>query len=381
MIKIKEPKDCCGCTACANICAHDAIAMKPDSLGFLYPEVDTSKCVECGLCEKVCAFNDDYDISSNFQTPKAFGARHKNMDEVQKSRSGATFVAVSDYVLSKGGVIYGVGYNDHFRVAHKRATNTVERDEFRGSKYVQSDLSDIFTLVKKDLKDGRIVLFVGTGCQVAGLKSFIGYKLRGNLILMDIICHGVMPPYYWRDYIDYLEKSQGSKLTAVNFRDKEKYGWDAHHESFVFEDGQKLYPSKCFYNNVAFRDCCSSCHFCNTKRPSDMTIGDFWGWQKQNPDANSDDKGLSLVLVNTEKGTELWDLIKDKLDFFSADPENYLQPNLQHPTNEHDRKKQFVNDFIIKGFEHTFSKDYNRPRFVVRVLLKIRSLIKRVITV
>lgn len=234
MIQITDKSQCCGCTACASICAHDAITMQPDALGFLYPVVDKDKCVDCGLCEKVCAFNDHYDTSLNLSQPDAYAARHKDMQEVETSRSGAAFIAISDYVLENGGVVYGAGYADHFRVVHKRATTKEERDEFKGSKYVQSDLDHVFRQVKKDLKDGLTVLFSGTPCQTAGLNSYIGKKLRENLILVDIVCHGVPSPYMWRDYIAYLEKKQGDKICWVNFRDKQKYGWKAHHETFKF---------------------------------------------------------------------------------------------------------------------------------------------------
>ena len=234
MIKISNPADCCGCSACASICSHNAINMEPDALGFLYPKVDESKCVECGLCEKVCAFNDNYETPDNFAEPIAYGARQKDINEVMKSRSGAVFAALSDYILENGGVVYGAGYTDHFRVVHKRATTKEERDEFRGSKYVQSDMNNVFRAVKQDLLSGKIVLFSGTPCQTSGLNSFIGEKLRNNLILVDLVCHGVPSPYIWRDYIAYLENKQNSKINWVNFRDKEEFGWSAHHETFKF---------------------------------------------------------------------------------------------------------------------------------------------------
>ena len=237
MIRINDPADCCGCTACASICNHDAITMEPDALGFLYPKVDESKCVECGLCEKVCAFNDNYDKSLNLPNPDAYAARHKDMDEVMKSRSGAAFVAISDYILEQGGVVYGAGYKEHFRVAHKRATTKEERDEFRGSKYVQSDLTGVFRMVKQDLKNGHTVLFSGTPCQTSGLNSYVGKKLRENLVLIDIVCHGVPGPNIWRDYLAYLEKKQGDTITMVNFRDKEVFGWKVHRETFKFRMG------------------------------------------------------------------------------------------------------------------------------------------------
>lgn len=237
MINIKTPADCCGCTACASICPHDAITMKPDALGFLYPDVDDSKCIDCGLCEKVCAFNDNYDTSLNLDKPLAYGARHKDMNEIETSRSGAAFIAISDYILEQGGVVYGAGYTDHFRVVHKRATTKEERNEFKGSKYVQSDMCGVFRQVKKDLRDGLIVLFSGTPCQTSGLNSYVGKKLRENLYLVDIVCHGVPSPFVWRDYLAYLEKKQGSPIVWVNFRDKQKYGWAAHHETFKFKLG------------------------------------------------------------------------------------------------------------------------------------------------
>lgn len=152
--------------------------MEPDVLGFLYPEVDTDKCVNCGLCEKVCAFNESYETTLNISEPLCYGARHKNMKEVETSRSGAVFVAVSDWILRHGGVVYGVGMEGHFRVIHKRATTREQRDEFKGSKYVQSDLKGIFRQVKADLTNGKIVLLTGTPCQTAGLNSYIGKKLR-----------------------------------------------------------------------------------------------------------------------------------------------------------------------------------------------------------
>lgn len=237
MIQINNKADCCGCTACASICPHDAITMRPDVLGFLYPVVEKSKCIDCGLCEKVCAFNDHYDTSSNLPQPIAYGARHKDMDEVETSRSGAAFVAISDYILEQGGVVYGAGYTDHFRVVHKRAVKKSERNEFKGSKYVQSDLTGVFRQVKKDLKDGLIVLFSGTPCQTSGLASYVGRKLREKLFLVDIVCHGVPGPFVWQDYISYLEKKHGDRICYVNFRDKQEFGWKAHKETFKFVNG------------------------------------------------------------------------------------------------------------------------------------------------
>ena len=355
MIKITDKSQCCGCTACASVCAHDAITMQPDAMGFLYPMADETKCVECGLCEKVCAFNDNYDTSLNFPQPDAYAARHKDMEEVKTRRSGAAFIALSDYVLEQGGVVYGVGYTDHFRVIHKRATTKEQRDEFKGSKYVQSDLTGVFRQVKKDLKDGLTVMFSGTPCQTAGLNSYIGKKLREKLILVDIVCHGVPAPYLWRDYIAYLEKKQGDKICWVNFRDKQKFGWAAHHETFKFVNGGgKMSFTYLFYQHIMFRPSCGKCHYANTKRPSDITIADFWGWEKTDPNINADNKGVSLVLVNTEKGRELFEAVKDQMTVIPAKLEDCLQSNLCRPSLESHLRCKFEKDYRKYGFKYVY---------------------------
>ena len=380
MINIKDPADCCGCTACASICNHDAITMVPDALGFLYPKVDESKCVECGLCEKVCAFNDNYDKSLNLQKPDTYAARHKDMDEVMKSRSGAAFAAISDYILEQGGVVYGAGYKDHFRVAHKRATTKEERDEFRGSKYVQSDLTGVFRMVKQDLKNGLTVLFSGTPCQTSGLNSYVGKKLRENLVLIDIVCHGVPGPFLWRDYLRYIEKKQGDIISVVNFRDKEEFGWKAHHETFKFVNGGgKMIFTDLFYKHIMFRHSCGKCHFCNTTRPSDITLADFWGWEKTDPNINKDDKGVSLVLVNTPKGREIFEAVKDKLDTIPAELENCLQPNLQHPSVIHPKRMDFERDYIKHGYKYVMCKygDVGWKNKVRKFMRRLKNKIKR----
>ena len=382
MIDIKNPADCCGCTACASICAHDAITMKPDTLGFLYPEVDKDKCVDCGLCEKVCAFNDHYDTSLNLDKPLAYAARHKDMEEMETSRSGAAFIAISDYILEQGGVVYGAGYTDHFRVVHKRATTKEERNEFKGSKYVQSDMTGVFRQVKKDLRDGLTVLFSGTPCQTSGLHSYVGKRLRENLFLVDIVCHGVPSPFMWRDYIAYLEKKQGAPIVWVNFRDKQKYGWKAHRETFKFKNGGgKMSFTFLFYKHIMFRKSCGSCHFCNTKRPSDITIADFWGWEKTDPKFNADNKGCSLVLVNTEKGRKLFEAVKDRMNTVPAELENCLQPNMRHPSVIHPKRDQFEKEYAKKGFKYVYFKygeegwrnKYRITKYKLLKLLKLRK--------
>lgn len=373
MIQIKDKADCCGCTACASICPKDAIAMEPDILGFKYPKVDLGKCIDCGLCEKVCAFNDNYDKSLNLKEPEIYAARHKDMHEIETSRSGAAFIAISDYILENGGIVYGVGYKDHFRVAHKRATTKEERNEFKGSKYVQSDLDGIFRQVKEDLKQGNTVLFSGTPCQTAGLNSYIGKKLRENLVLVDIVCHGVPSPYIWKDYLSYIEKKYKNEVVKVNFRDKSRIGWSGHIESFIFDNGKKI-ESKIytilFQQNIMLRQSCGKCFFTNFKRPSDLTIGDYWGWKKISDNFNADNKGCSLVFINTKKGYEIFLVISKFMHLIHANMNLCIQPNLIKPSIVNPKTKHFVYIYKNKGLKSLILRckiDAYKIKFINRI--------------
>lgn len=385
MIKKENKADCCGCTACASICTHHAISMKPDAMGFLYPKVDTKKCTECGLCEKVCAFHPNYDKSLNLLEPQIYATRHKDIHEIETSRSGAAFIAISDYVLDLGGVIYGAGYTDHFRVVHKRATNKNERNEFKGSKYVQSDLRGIFPLIKEDLKQGLTVLFSGTPCQTAGLASYIGKRLREKLILVDIVCHGVPAPYIWRDYLTYLEQKYKQPIIEVNFRDKSRIGWKGHLESFIFQDGSKKEFSTythLFYRHIMLRPSCSKCHYTNFNRPSDFTLADYWGWEKLSSDFNQDNKGCSLIFINTEKGKEIFSKQKKELNYIPSSKELCIQPNLQNPSHFDSQWIEFEKLYVAKGFTSAI-KRYGNCGWRYKILVtkrKIKTILKSFIS-
>lgn len=380
MIQIAVKSQCCGCTACASICAHQAIEMVPDALGFLYPQVDKDKCVDCGLCDKVCAFHAEYDRSENLPKPVAYGARHKDINEVMKSRSGAVFAVISDYVLEHDGVVYGAGYKDHFSVAHKRATTKEERDEFRGSKYVQSDLKGVFQSVKRDLQDGVYVLFSGTPCQTAGLKAYIGKRLKKNLLLVDVICHGVPAPNIWADYLKSLERVHGKKIVWASFRNKEHLGWAEHKEAFVYTnekqvDERTMYTDL-FYKGIMYRKSCAVCPFTNMQRPSDMTLGDFWGWEKWDSAFNADDKGVSLVLCNTEKGKAFFDMVSSSLNYKEATSDQYMQSRLEYPAMEHPKRDEFERDYAKYGFEYVSKHNYDKKFLWERVRSKLSKLLK-----
>lgn len=387
MLDNKQKEHCSGCSACFNICPKGAISMVPDALGFLYPIVDDKRCIKCGLCEKVCSFSDDYIKPNDFSAPYAFGARHKNLNEVETSRSGAIFIAVSEWIISQGGTVYGAGYTGHFRVAHKRACDKTGIDEFKGSKYVQSDVCDVFAKVRDDLKAGLYVLFSGTSCQVAGIQSYLrrsAINYLDRFYAIDIVCHGVPGPFIWKKYLEYLETKEEDCAISVSFRDKDLFGWRAHKESVTFKNKGKIPYSSytyLFYQHIMFRHSCRVCHFANIKKPGDITIADFWGWQKTNENANKDDKGISLILCNSKKGKDLFEKVQESLDWFPVELEKCLQPNLKHPSVINKKRMMFERDFEKYGIEYVMKKygDMGWRYKMKKKYMAIKNFVKKVI--
>ena len=277
--------------------------------------------------------------------------RHKCTNVVASSRSGGVFTALSDIVLQDHGVIYGCVLEDINKATHQRATTKEERDLFRGSKYIQSDMKDCYKQIKEDLRNDRTVLFSGTACQVAGLYGFLQSESTEKLYTIDIICHGVPSQKIWNEYLKWVEKKEKKKITSVNFRDK-KYGWKAHLETI--EMGNKEYTSSIyrvlFLKNAFLRPACYECPFSNIHRESDITIGDAWGIEKTHSKLN-DNKGCSIVLVNTKKGDALFEKCKSDLDIEMADLENYLQPNLCEPSSKPQNRQQYWDTLENKGFD------------------------------
>ena len=355
MIRVTDKSRCSGCSACYSACPHGAISMRPDALGFKYPVVDGIKCTDCGLCDKVCAFGRPF---SELKQPVAKAARNIDEGSLMKSRSGAVFPALAEYVISAGGVVYGAAMDADFRVVHKRAATMQEADAFRGSKYSQSDMGDVFEAVKADLKEGLMVLFSGTPCQVHGLRSYVPEKLRGRLVLVDIVCHGVPSPYVWRDYLKYQEESSGGKISEVCFRDKNIYGWNSHKETYRV-DGKLITDTSfthLFAKDIMLRPSCNVCPYADVKRVSDITLGDFWGWQKAVPGFNDDNRGVSLVLISTAKGNDIFGQCGAELEIRDVRLCDCMQPNLQCPSKAHKDTEAFAADYESKGLLYVMKR-------------------------
>lgn len=374
-IDIYSKYNCCGCTACATVCNKKAIKMEPDIMGFLYPMIDNDVCVDCGKCLKVCQFKPDYKRVNSLIEPLVYGIRHKNDEELKKSQSGAASWAIIETFLENSGVVYGAAFDSSFHVIHKRAISIEEAQEFRGSKYVQSDLRGVFLSIKTDLQKGERVLFIGTGCQVAGLKAAIPEKYHDRLFTVDLVCHAVPSPAVWEEYIKSVQNKYRSKVISADFRNK-KYGWHSHIETFNLANGLEVDSEVfkyLFYDHLIIRKSCTKCPFTNLKRVSDMTIGDFWGWEKFYKEWN-DNKGVSLLLVNSLRGEMFFNLLKTKVNFFKSDSSKCLQPQLIAPSIAKERNLDEAEEiFRSRGFEVLKTK-YSRKTFKYRISHIIPSL-------
>lgn len=361
---------CCGCGACAAVCPVGAISMKENRQGFCYPVVDHKKCIDCGKCIRACAFHAGTKEQERNQVLAAYALKHSDEAVRAASRSGGVFTALSDLVLDAGGVVYGCTLRNHREAVHVRATTKAERDTMRGSKYIQSKTQDVFACVKNDLKNGLWVLFSGTACQVGAVKAFCRDTDCEKLLLIDVVCHGVPSPRVWSDYLIHLSGKDGKQVVSVDFRNKQRFGWEAHIETVGFADGT-VYSGdafkKLFYDHYILRRDCFQCPYKNLRRFGDITIADCWGITKHYPEFD-DNKGVSLVLVNTEKGSAFFSKMRET-ESIPVDIQKLLQPPLRQNWPEpadYDRFWEYYD-------RHSFGK------VVDRYVLGKRSLPERAV--
>lgn len=338
MPKLAELHLCTGCNACAAVCPKDCITMQADPDGFRYPAVDADKCIGCGLCEQVCPV---LHPACPAHAPDAYAVKSPDEGSRMSSTSGGVFPELARDILKKGGAVFGAAYDEYFRVVHICAETEAELDRLRGAKYAQSDLGCSFRDVKRRLEKGQQVLFSGTPCQVLALRSFLKRDYE-NLLLVDLVCHSVPSPLAWEKYLQYI--SEGKALTAVNLRSKDT-GWSRYRYSnrFDFSDGtcrldqsgDSLYM-KLFGGGYITRPSCASCPAKGYARVSDLTLGDFWGIWDIAPELD-DDRGTSLVLVQTDKGRAALALLeKSPVTPEEASRENpaILRPAAPNPLRE-----------------------------------------------
>lgn len=371
----KLPVDCCGCSACYAICPTQAIKMVPNEQGFLYPKIDDGKCVDCGRCAKVCSFKKDHAKAQKQTEPEYYAAIHKDAASRSASRSGGTFFAFAQTVLAEGGVVYGVVLTPELLASTVRIDDEKDLGRLQGSKYVQSDKNDSYRLAKKDLDEGRAVLFSGTGCEIGGLHSYLQatHTNTDRLITCDLICHGVQSPRVWEDNLKYLQKKMKKPIEAVSFRDK-RFGWHPHIESYR-AGGKTRYANRyttLFYERVSIRPSCGICHFCSYDRSGDLTLADFWGVEQLGLPEDIT-KGVSLLMVHTENGKELLEKAKAQIKVYPVTKEQTRQKNLIAPSPLNSEHTRFWETYHKEGYKKTsdrFYKPYNRVQLLYNCLCR-----------
>ncbi len=408
MIVITDKKDCCGCSACAQICPKQCITMSADNEGFLYPAVDTEICINCGLCEKVCPVLNQ----SAPHPPLATYATKNNNEEVRmKSSSGGTFSLLAEQVISERGVVFGAKFDTDWQVVHAY-TDTIDGLEvFRGSKYVQSTIGESYKAAERFLIEGRKVLFSGTPCQIAGLKKFLR-KEYAQLLTIEVVCHGVPSPMVWGDYLKYrqtnmakrCENGQNSSsstlptVTEISFRDKTN-GWRKFGLKICFTTSESTQNSESanspiceltpfsddlfmrgFLRNIYLRPSCYHCAARQGKSGADLSIADYWGIHKIHPQFY-DNKGVGLTLINTEKGVEYYNRISSRLECCKSELERALKynPVILGSVKEPKQRAEFWSRYNHTNFDLiTQLCPKKKPSFITRCKQFIKKLIHKV---
>ncbi|MDP0507271.1 MAG: Coenzyme F420 hydrogenase/dehydrogenase, beta subunit C-terminal domain [Fusobacterium sp. JB019] len=392
IIEILDKKDCCGCNACKNICPVNCIGMKYDTEGFLFPIVDNSKCINCNACIEVCPSIKQPILNNLLKNPEIIAAYSKDNKNRINSTSGGMFTEIAKQVLKEKGVVFGAKYNKNFKVEHSFIENIKNLEELRQSKYVQSNMGDIYKKVKEFLESKRKVLFAGTPCHIAALKNFLK-KDYDNLILVDFLCRGVISPKAYEQFLKSLENEYNSKIKIVWFKNKDK-GWHKFSTKIIFENGKEylkdryhdVYMRGYLEGNLYIRKSCHNCKYKTLPRNSDVSLGDFWGIE-QFKNHLDQDKGTSIFMINSLKGREVFNKIKDNLIYEKATLKDVYRGNsaltVSAGLNDKIKKdrKEFFDNYLKEDFselvERILKKSF-KEKFIL-ILRKIINKIKRVV--
>jgi len=376
--------NCTGCAACSNICPQDAIDMREDAEGFEYPYIQEDRCTDCGLCEEICPVLSKDRLPKFRKIPDVYAAWHSDQEIRMQSSSGGVFSALASRVLDQGGVVFGAAFDEEFLAYHKAIDSKENLDELRRSKYVQSRIGYTFREVKHHLSEGKPVLFVGTPCQTAGLYAYLGRDFE-NLKTCALVCKGAPSRKVFRRYLRFLEEQYGSKIVSYSFRDK-RAGW-ACNEAFNLANGEEVVgreqtrtlPSY-FYafaqKSLLARTSCYGCPFKGLPGYADIILGDFWSIRWRKPEWD-DNKGTSLVLVNSDKGEKL---VGDAQEYLTikACPFDYVRHDgglMRSGHSPRSRARLFA-DLDRIPFDKLARKYMTQPNAAVKFIKKIERSLK-----
>lgn len=336
---------CCGCSGCASVCPEACISMDVDTEGFRYPTVDASRCIDCGACVKVCPFASPHPPR---RPAEVYAAWNKDAAVRRLSSSGGVFTLLAESVLQEGGVVFGARFTPDWKVEIVPSESAEGLAAFRGSKYLQADMGTAFPQVRRFLREGRKVLFCGTPCQVAGLRHFLR-RDTDNLLAVDFVCHGVPSPKVWEKYLDEIVRAGREAIADIKFRDKPN-GWKRFNFTLKYDDGANSWSAssvfsanhymRAFLSDMTLRPSCHNCLAKAGRSRSDLTIADYWGVGNAHPQMD-DDKGTSLILVNTDKGRAALDF--SQMEFCPSTYADALRGNMsiEKSVAPHPRRKEF----------------------------------------
>jgi len=354
--------------------------MKIDAEGFSYPQVDTAGCIHCGLCERTCPVVNTPALSVKTNT---LAVQSKDEENRGLSTAGGFFFEAAKHIIEIGGYVCAVGFGENARVEHKIVNSIAELEELRGSKYVQSNITGVFSEIRKLLNEGKTVLFAGTPCQAAGLKKFIGSIQRGQLYIIDLICYGVPSPLIYNKWIEEIQNKYKKRVKHVAFRDK-SFGYAAPNVKIIFEDGGEIEQTsvvksymKFFMADISVRPSCTACRFKTIEKCSDITIGDCW--HVSNHDKNMDDnKGATNVFIHTANGKKLVDAIKEHFTFVEVDTEYAVRldgKKMLTCVSEVPYRDTFFNDAVRMSYVE-LSKKYVPDRMKDYLVMSTKRIMK-----
>lgn len=368
-----------GCHACYNVCPKNAIEMHEDKEGFRYPKINDEKCIKCGLCEKVCPMI-NIAKNSNFEPPKVYAAWSKSQDIRLDSTSGGIFSELANQILDEGGYICGAIYNKEWKVEHILTNDKEELENIRSSKYLQSNINDVYRQIKEKLEEKVKVLFCGSPCQVAGLNNYLNRDYE-NLYTCDFICRGMNSPKIFTMYIHNLEEKYKAKVKKVKFKNK-IHGWHNFSTRIDFENG-KVYIGNRYIDSfmvgylkyTAFmRPACYECRFKGFPRKGDITLADFWGIEKINKKLDND-MGTSMVLINSNKGQELFKKIKNNIMFENIESQDVFKDNIcTYKSPDRTKERELVFENIDKmTYKELCEKFFKKPGIKERIKIFIKT--------
>lgn len=381
MIHIDEKSKCTGCAACANACPKQCITMVQDELGFLYPAIDQSSCVDCGLCEKICPVLNKLERQDGYWE-KAFAVRCKDLNIRMDSSSGGVFSLLGLKIFEEDGIVFGASLNESYQVEHIATLSSDYLIPLRGSKIIQSSIGSAYQNAKRFLDEGKRVLFTGTPCQIYGLIRYLG-KRYDNLITQDIICHGVCSPALYDKYILYNKEKHNSEIRSIKFRDKAT-GWRDYAVSICYENGEKtVVPHvkdelmRAYLRNYALRPSCYNCSFKGKNRASDITLADFWGAEHFVSDLD-DDKGISFVICHSESGEKFLKSVLSETDYKEVHYSDVIKYNMSGEVSspqpaDNDR---FCKDLFTLPF-HSLIETYCKISLISKIKRFIKKTLKK----